>query len=351
VGGGVSTRPRLGFVGLGWIGRARLQAVAEARAAEVVAVADPDPQALAAAREIAPGALPISSYDELLRLPLDGVVIATPSGQHAEQCVRAFELGLAVFCQKPLGRNAAEVSRVLQAARRSNQPLGVDFSYRETAALKCLQKLATSGELGEVYAIDAVFHNAYGPDRAWTADPESAGGGCLVDLGVHLLDAALGLLPEAGEPIASAATLFNRGAALRRPPLAVEDFALAQLTFPGGATVRLACSWRSSFGAAAAIRIVCSGTAASAAFENVDGSFYDFRCELYRGTERSVLVSPPDAWGGRTLLRWVSELERQAGFSADPRLLSVARQLDLLYGREPSLVPLESPAASVAVSA
>jgi predicted dehydrogenase len=48
-----------------------------------------------------------------------------------------------------------------------------------------------SGELGRVFAVDLVFHNAYGPDKPWFYDPELAGGGCVMDLGVHLVDLAL----------------------------------------------------------------------------------------------------------------------------------------------------------------
>jgi predicted dehydrogenase len=82
----VSTLPRLGFAGAGWIGRNRLDAVVAAGAAEVAAIADP-------AVEDA-----LSSYEELLESDeLDGVVIATPSALHAEQAIAALERGLPVF--------------------------------------------------------------------------------------------------------------------------------------------------------------------------------------------------------------------------------------------------------------
>jgi predicted dehydrogenase len=42
-----------------------------------------------------------------------------------------------------------------------------------------------------VFAVDLVFHNAYGPDKPWFYDPELSGGGCVMDLGVHLVDLAL----------------------------------------------------------------------------------------------------------------------------------------------------------------
>jgi predicted dehydrogenase len=330
----VSERLKLGFLGVGWIGRARLEAVCAAGAAEVVALADPSPEALKAAAELAPDARLCADFDALVSTPLDAVVIATPSGAHAAECVRAFERGLAVFCQKPLGTTTAEVKTVLAAAERADRSLGVDFCYRETRALARLHEVVSSGELGRVHTIDLTFHNAYGPSRGWADDPARAGGGCLIDLGVHLLDAAFWLLGGA-EVVSASAMLYANGLPLRRPPREVEDFATAQLELENGVALRLACSWRSSFGDDAQIRIACFGTHASAAFENVGGSFYDFTCELYRGKERSRLVAPPDAWGARALLRWLEALREDRSHRRDPCLLDVAHALDALYGRVP----------------
>src|SRR4051812_23563956 len=133
--------PRLGFLGLGWIGRNRLEAIAASGAATVVAVADADgaPAAEAAA---AHGAELLSPDDLLLSYQgLDGLVIATPSALHAEQATTALERGLAVFCQKPLARNAQECGAVVETARRSDRLLGVDLSYRHLAALEPVRQL------------------------------------------------------------------------------------------------------------------------------------------------------------------------------------------------------------------
>ena len=60
----------------------------------------------------------------------------------------------------------------------------------ETTLDASLQNTATDA-LGRTYAVDLVFHNAYGPDKAWFYDPALSGGGCVMDLGVHLVDLAL----------------------------------------------------------------------------------------------------------------------------------------------------------------
>jgi predicted dehydrogenase len=61
--------------------------------------------------------------------------------------------------------------------------LGVDFCYRFLDETVAVRELVESGELGEIYAVDLVFHNAYGPDKPWFYDRTQSGGGCVVDLG------------------------------------------------------------------------------------------------------------------------------------------------------------------------
>src|SRR3954468_10404626 len=108
-GGAVETvlaRPRVGFLGVGWIGRHRMEAMLATGAVEAAAIADPAPDPCDAALALAPAAERVSGLEELLALDLDGLVIATPSALHAAQAIAALEHGVAVFCQKPLGRTA-----------------------------------------------------------------------------------------------------------------------------------------------------------------------------------------------------------------------------------------------------
>jgi predicted dehydrogenase len=302
----IATRPRLGFVGLGWIGRARLEALEAHGVAEIGAFVDP----------AVPDAL--DTLDELFDTRLDGVVIASPSALHAEQAIAALQQGLAVFCQKPLGRTADETRAVVDAASRADRLLAVDLGYRQVEAFRTAREVVRSGELGEIVAGDLVFHNAYGPDKPWFYDPELAGGGCVIDLGVHLVDLALwtlGLEPEivtsrlVGEP--------------------VEQFATAELD-----QLRLACSWNLHAGRDAVVEATFYGTDGAVSVRNVHGSFYDFRCERMRGTSTEVLVEPPDDWGGRAVLEWAQRLAAGERFDARAEeYVQVARILDRIYGR------------------
>ena len=300
-----ATRPRLGFLGVGWIGQSRLDAIAASGCATVEAIADP--------------ALPdaLDTLEELFEADLDGVVIATPSALHAEQAVAALERGLAVFCQKPLGRTAEETHAVVEAARDADRLLGVDLSYRHVEAFRAAR--AAVAEIGEVFAADLVFHNAYGPDKPWFYDPELAGGGCVIDLGVHLVDLAVWILD-----------LEPREVRSRLVGVPVEHWATAELDH-----VRLACSWNLHAGCDAVIRATFHGRDGGVEVRNVAGSFYDFTCERFTATARETLAAPRDDWSGRAAVAWARRLAAGERFDSAEAAehVRVATILDRVYGR------------------
>ena len=320
---------KLGFLGTGWIGRNRMEAMLANGGAIAAAICDPDAEMVSQAKALAPLALETESLEAMLALGLDGIVIATPSALHADQCIRAFEAGAAVFCQKPLGRTAAEVQRVLDAARAADRLLGVDLSYRHTAAMQAIRGRVQ--ELGQAFAADLTFHNAYGPGAGWFWDPKLSGGGCLIDLGVHLVDLALWLFgfPEVTD---AHATLLRDG----RPATSheVEDYAVAELKLANGVTVRIACSWNLSAGKDAVIEASLYGTEAGAQMRNENGSFFDFSADLLKGRNAERIASPPDDWGGRAAAEWVRKLAGGEKFAGSTEgLIETARTLDRLYGR------------------
>jgi predicted dehydrogenase len=305
-------RPRLGFLGDGWIGRQRREAVEASGVAEVAAIADPG----------VPGAL--DSLEELLAGEPDGIVIATPSALHAEQALAALARGIPVFCQKPLALDARAARRVVEAARNADVLLSVDLSYRLTEAARRVRETVAAGELGEVLAADLTFHNAYGPDKAWYADPNLSGGGCLLDLGIHLVDLVLWALDF---PRVEAVTGRTHGDPLER-------YADATFELEGGTLVRLACSWYLHAGRDCSFEAAFHGTAGGVAMRNVGGSFYDFVAERYDGTTSTVLTAPPDPWGGRTAVEWAKAVARGQRFDpAAEAYVRVHEVIDAIYGR------------------
>jgi predicted dehydrogenase len=330
-------KPRLGFLGVGWIGLSRLSAIREAGAAEIVAVCDPAAANLQKAIERAAEARAVNCLGELLEMELDGIVIATPSALHAEQTMAALEKGCAVFCQKPLGRNAGEVRGMVEAAKRADRLLGVDLSYRHTQALSTIRELIRAGELGDVFAIDLVFHNAYGPQAPWFYDARLSGGGCVIDLGIHLVDAALWILDSPVVEVSS--RVLAQGRPLAAGAETVEDFAAARLDLASGAVVQLACSWRLHAGRDAVIEASFYGTRGGAAMRNVNGSFVNFRAERFTGVKSEVLGEPPDTWGGRAAVAWARQLADCGAFDPEiERQIEVATALDAIYGRQSAAI-------------
>ena len=324
--------PRLGFIGTGWIGRLRMEALLRNNNAEFCALHDPCMEAAKAAAAIKPGMMIGETLDELLEADLDGVVIATPSAMHPEQCLKALQSGKAVFCQKPLARSRTESEQVVQAARDANKLLAVDFSYRYLAGVEKLREMVSSGELGEIFAADLVFHNAYGPDKAWFYDVDSAGGGCVIDLGIHLVDLAMWLLDNnAVNNVFS--SLYHQGKKMSAPYGVVEDYAVAE--FDVGATrARLCCSWNLNAGQDAVIEVRLYGTRGGAAISNVGGSFFDFEVHHLQGTERHKIAGYPDDWGCRALTDWVDRLSCNPAFDPDvEQVIRVADVIDRIYKR------------------
>jgi predicted dehydrogenase len=195
--------------------------------------------------------------------------------------------------------------------------------------MQAIRECLRGGELGQVFAADLTFHNAYGPQSGWFWDPELSGGGCLIDLGVHLVDLALWLFdfPEVEH---ARATLLRGG----RPVCEgeVEDYAIGQFRLANGVNVRIACSWNLNVGRDAVIEASFYGVEGGAQMRNENGSFFDFSADLFKGRNTRRIASPPDDWGGRAAAEWVRKLgagERFAGSTEG--LLQTALVLDRLY--------------------
>jgi predicted dehydrogenase len=322
---------RIGFVGLGWIGRTRLDAVSAAEDVEIAALADSDPTKLDLAHALHPQAHAARDLESMLACDLDGIVIATPSGLHAEQAIACLSHGVPVFCQKPLAVNAEAAQAVIDVAAGVNRLLGVDFCYRHVRGMAELRRRIADGALGEILAIDLTFHNAYGPDKAWAFNRGLSGGGALLDLGVHLLDLALWLQSAASMRVSSS-RLFAQGRALTARAEDIEDMAYAELRQSNGAIVRLACSWHAHTGRDAVIAVEVFGSRGGVAWRNVNGSFYDFTLDVFQGRTRERIGAPPDEWGPRALSAWLARLRVDSGFDEDARLfVSSARLIDEIY--------------------
>jgi predicted dehydrogenase len=324
---------RLGLVGAGRSALHFLRALTPDHAFEVVARCPAPGDAATDIALLAPRAAVVRSFDELLAAGVEGVLISCPTAARVEQAIAAAERGIAVFCQRPVGRDAAETRRVIAAARRANVLLGVDMSLRLTDAMRILRSTVQAGELGDIYAVDLVYHNANGPAHEWARNVTLSGGGCVMDSGISMIDIALWTL---GFPRVTGVTsrLFARGERIEAGSLAAEDYATALIELDTGVTVNMSSAWNLPIGQNARIAATFYGTEGGGTLRNINGSYYDFISELFHGTHRHALTTQPDNWLGRAEMLWADGVAR--GDHYDPwveGVADVATVVDRILGK------------------
>ena len=248
---------RAGVVGMGWAGETHLKAYQQMPNVEVVAVADPREERLLELKQTYSIADVYTDWEMLVkRDDLDIVSVCTPNQFHAPVSIAALESGKHVLCEKPLARTSAEAEQMVRAAIDHDRVLKTAFNHRERGDIQTLKQAIDEGQLGRVYHAKASWMRRQGiPGMGgWFTSREMAGGGPLIDLGVHVLDMALYLLGEPEVEAVSAATyaeLGPRGRGGRKVNTRtmdvggyeVEDLATAFIRLAGGVTLLLEASW------------------------------------------------------------------------------------------------------------
>jgi predicted dehydrogenase len=180
---------RVAIIGCGLIGQKRAAALPDD--AKLVAVADTNhqrAQQLAArysACEVEP------DWQSCVARPdVDVIVVSTVNAALAAVTLAAVRQGKHVLVEKPAGRQAEELRPIVQAAREACVHIKVGFNHRFHPAFLKARSLFEAGELGPLLYIRARYGHGgrLGYDREWRADPAIAGGGELLDQGVHLID-------------------------------------------------------------------------------------------------------------------------------------------------------------------
>ncbi len=206
----------MGIVGTGGMGGHHAREL-EARAdAEVVALCDVSPRALARAAAYFQehGATP-KQYgvlaDMLSREELDGVVIATPHTQHAEHITAALEAGCHVLCEKPMATTAADARAVTELAERRGRILAIAYQRHGDPFYRRAHEIVASGALGQIRLMTVLIAQDclenFLPGRTWRADPALSGGGHFMDTGSHIVDMLLYVSGE--QPAAVFANIDN----------------------------------------------------------------------------------------------------------------------------------------------
>lgn len=187
--------PRVAVVGYGLGGRVFHVPVAAEAGLEVSHVVTSNPERAAQVREAAPGARVVASLAALLADDArpDVVVVTTPSALHAEHARAVLDAGLPVVVDKPLATDAASARALVEHAERTGGRLTVYQNRRWDDEQRTLRAVLAAGELGTVHRFERRWERwRPEPLRRWK-ETDTVGGGLLLDLGAHLVDAAIEL--------------------------------------------------------------------------------------------------------------------------------------------------------------
>jgi predicted dehydrogenase len=250
-------RLRIGVIGAG-VGALHLAGYAQIPEVEIVGLAglDDDRVRRVAAEYKVPRTY--REYEQLLAAPdIDAVSICLPNILHAPVSIAALRAGKHVLVEKPLARTPAEGRDMPAAAHQYGRTLMVSFDKRYRSDVQWIKQYIDSGALGRIYYAKAHWMRRAGIPRlgSWFVSKEQAGGGPLIDLGVHVLDIAMYLMGEPAPLAVSANTYAEFGPrGLKGWPgreqfsdehlaYEVEDLATAFIRLEGGATLLLEASW------------------------------------------------------------------------------------------------------------
>ncbi len=248
---------RLGLIGAGQIAAFTAREFRRHQDCSIVAIADASE---ARARELAASTGAEATYsdaaDLLAREDIDAVYIAVPNALHEPMALSALEAGKHVLLDKPFALSVMAAAAVIAKAETADRLLMLGMNQRFERNVQRGKALAAAGRFGEIYHVKAYWRRRSGIPRlgSWFTNKAMAGGGALLDIGVHVLDVALHLIDEF-QPISVAGATFtrfgNRGlgeggwgrSERKHETFDVDDFATAMIRLASGTVINLEAAW------------------------------------------------------------------------------------------------------------
>jgi predicted dehydrogenase len=238
---------RVGVIGGGWPGGQHIKGYQAAGGFKIVAIADLIPSRREKMLVEAPQAKQYADANDLLADPdVDAVSVCLPNFLHAPVTLAALKAGKHVLCEKPPAMNAGEAKKIETAAAKSNKVVMYAVQRRFGGAEQSAKQAIDKGYAGDVYHARSSWMRTRGIPigTGWFIDKSKAGGGALIDIGVHLLDLAWFLLGQP-KPISAYGVTHNRFAHTLGDgkKIDVDDAAFAMIKFEGGKSLEVAASW------------------------------------------------------------------------------------------------------------
>jgi predicted dehydrogenase len=271
-------------VGVGWAGEQHAEAYAKLPGVELAGIAGLEAPVRAELASRLDVQRHVATWEELFEDDsLDVVSVAVPTFLHAPITIAALQRGLHVLCEKPIARTPEEAASMVAAAEQAGRVLDVAFNHRQRGDIQTLRRVIEAGTLGQIYYAKAWWLRRTGIPTlgSWFTSAEQAGGGPLLDIGIHVLDYALFLLGQPRITTVSASTYDLLGSAGFGGSQTsdktgdggvfdVEDLATAFLRLQDGGTLLVEASWAAHRTAGDEFGITLFGTEGGADLRVVD---------------------------------------------------------------------------------
>ena len=175
---------RLGIIGYGRMGQTRHEAIVELKRGELIAISEPQ-------LEEQYKHLLNLSHDEIISNPqIDAIIICTPNHLNKPLTIKALKAGKHVFCEKPPAFTAEEVEEIMKVEKISGKKLMYGFNHRHHDSIIRMKEMIEDGSFGNVLWMRGRYGKSVTDDyfNQWRSKKELAGGGILMDQGIHMLD-------------------------------------------------------------------------------------------------------------------------------------------------------------------
>ncbi len=182
----------VGIIGYGLVGKRRREFIDKNPYLKLISVSDISYTKLETLNE--DGILVYKNYNDLLKLDLDAIFVCMPNKMAPIVTIESLKLGLHVFCEKPPGRDVKSIESVIKIEKKNpNLKLKYGFNHRYHESILHAKKIIDSKKYGKALN----FRGVYGKSTVipfngnWRSNKEEAGGGILLDQGIHMLDMIL----------------------------------------------------------------------------------------------------------------------------------------------------------------
>ncbi len=255
----MSDKIRVGVLGAGAIGKIHIDCYKELPGVEVVAFAEKgDARAKERAKVVGIDRFYGDWKKMLAAKDIDAVDVCTPNCLHAPMTIAGLKAGKHVICEKPMAMNVGEAKEMVAASKKAKKTLMMAFCQRFMPTGVSARKIVETGDLGRVYHVRIVYIRQRGIPGlgGWFTTKKMAGGGPLLDVGVHFLDLTMWLLgfPKAATASATTHRVFGHrkdytyvGMWGTTPvpggPFDVEDLVSGFIRFKNGMSLAIEATW------------------------------------------------------------------------------------------------------------